>query len=134
MKKILFSIYVIFTILLTFSCNKVKPTTATITVRDEKKIPMAKVPVILNATPGDYSKKAANKVLTDINLVSGSDGKVTYDFSSLFKSGQAGAGVIDIYASKIIGTDTLIGVSHVNLEPEKNNEAIVTLIKKVPQL
>ena len=134
MKKILFSISASFTILLTFSCNKIDPTTATITVRNEDKIPMANVPVILNATPGDNSKKAANKSLTDINLISGNDGKVTYDLSSLFKSGQSGAAVIDIYASKIIGEDTLIGVSHVNLEPEKNNEAIVTLIKKVPQL
>jgi hypothetical protein len=134
MKKILFSISFIIITLLTIACNKVLPTTATITVRDEKKTPMANVPVILNATPGDNSKKAANKALTDINLISGSDGKVTYDFSSLFKSGQAGAGVIDIYASKIIGTDTLIGVSHVNLEPGKNNEAIVTLVKKLPQI
>ena len=134
MKELSISISAIFTILLTISCNKIDPTTATITVRNEAKTPMANVPVILNATPGDNSKKAANKSLTDINLISGNDGKVTYDFSSLFKNGQAGSAVIDIYASKIIGTDTLIGVSHVNLEPEKNNEAIVTLIKKVPQL
>ena len=39
----------------------------------------------------------------------------------MFKDGQAGAGVIDIYASKIIGSDTLEGISHVNLVPQKNN-------------
>ncbi len=119
--------------LLLLSCEKDQPTTATITVRNENKTPIASALVVLNATPGDGSKKPAYKPLTDINLVSGSDGKVTYDFSEIFKSGQAGAGVIDIYASKIIGTDTLIGVSHVNLEPQKNNEAIVTLIKKIPE-
>jgi len=116
-----------------FGCHKIQPTTATITVRGEDKLPLANIPVILNATPGDNSKKAAYMPLTNINLISGSDGKVTYDFSSIFKGGQAGAAVIDIYASKIIGSDTLEGVSHVNLQPEKNNEAIVTIVKKISQ-
>jgi hypothetical protein len=116
-----------------FGCHKIQPTTATITVRGEDKLPLSNIPVVLNATPGDNSKKAAYKPLTNINLISGSDGKVTYDFSSIFKDGQAGAAVIDIYASKIIGSDTLEGVSHVNLQPEKNNESIVTIVKKISQ-
>jgi hypothetical protein len=134
MKKIFFSAipFAIY-ITLILGCNKISPTTASITVRNESKTPVAKASVILNATPGDNSKKPAYKPLTDINLVSGNDGKVTYDFSSIYKSGQAGAAVIDIYAFKIVGTDTLEGVSHVNLLPQKNNEAIVTLYKKVPQ-
>ena len=133
MRKVLLKFIFCLSILLLFSCEKDQPTTATITVRNENKTPIASALVVLNATPGDGSKKPAYKPLTDINLLSGNDGKVTYDFSEMFKNGQAGAGVIDIYASKIIGTDTLIGVSHVNLEPQKNNEAIVTLIKKIPE-
>jgi hypothetical protein len=133
MKKLLYSILLVSTFAFVIGCNKINPTTATITVRGEDKQPLANVPVTLNATPGDNSKKAAYKPLTDINLVSGSDGKVTYDFSSMYKSGQAGAGVIDIFATKIIGSDTLEGISHVNLEPQKNNEAIVTLVKKISQ-
>ena len=133
MKTSIYTTLFIVSFLINFGCNKINPTTATITVRGEDKLPLANVPVVLNATPGDNSKKAAYKPLTDINLISGSDGKVTYDFSSMFKLGQAGAGVIDIYASKIVGSDTLEGVSHVNLEPQKNNEAIVTLVKKISQ-
>jgi hypothetical protein len=132
-KKRSLSALFILTLLISFGCNKIQPTTATITVRGEDKLPLANIPVVLNATPGDNSKKAAYKPLTDINLISGSDGKVTYDFSSIFKDGQAGAAVIDIYASKIIGSDTLEGVSHVNLQPEKNNEVIVTIVKKISQ-
>lgn len=134
MKKIFYtSLSFVLFITLSISCNKISPTTASITVRNESKTPIAKASVILNATPGDNSKKPAYKPLTDINLVSGNDGKVTYDFSTIFKEGQAGAAVIDIYAFKIVGTDTLEGVSHINLVPQKNNEAIVTLYKKVPQ-
>lgn len=133
MRKIFNITLIGFTFLTSLSCNKVNPTTATITVRNEDKTPVGYASVILNATPGDGSKKAASKPLTDINLISASNGTVTYDFSSMFKSGQAGAGVIDIYATKIVDSDTLIGVSHVNLEPQKNNEAIVTLIKKVSE-
>jgi hypothetical protein len=132
-KKTISAFFFTLTALLITGCHKVNPTTATITVRGEDKLPLANVPVVLSATPGDNSKKAAYKPLTDINLTSGSDGTVTYDFSSMFKDGQAGAGVIDIYASKIIGSDTLEGISHVNLVPQKNNEAIVTLVKKISQ-
>lgn len=131
--KTVYSFCTALSVLILLGCHKVSPTTATITVRGEDKLPLANVPVILSATPGDNSKKAAYKPLTDINLTSGSDGKVTYDFSAMFKDGQAGAGVIDIYASKIIGSDTLEGMSHVNLEPQKNNEAIVTIVKKISQ-
>lgn len=133
MKKRNLTLLFFIVLFVSFGCHKIQPTTATITVRGEDKLPLANIPVVLNATPGDNSKKAAYKPLTNINLISGSDGKVTYDFSSIFKDGQAGVAVIDIYASKIIGSDTLEGVSHVNLQPEKNNEAIVTIVKKISQ-
>jgi hypothetical protein len=133
MKKLIFGLIGISLFSLSIGCNKVEPTTATITVRDESKVAISNVAVTLNATPAVDSKKSADTSLTNINLISGSDGKVTYDFSSIFESGQAGAAVIDIYAKKIVGSDTLVGISHVVLEPEKNNEAIVTLIKQVPE-
>lgn len=132
MKKLVFNISALILTVLVISCNKVEPTTATITVRDEAKTIISGAEVTLNAVPASDSKKPADKPLTDIILTSGSDGKVTYDFSSTFKLGQAGAAVIDITAKKVIGADTFVGVSHVVLEPEKNNEAIVTLVKEEP--
>jgi hypothetical protein len=132
MKKLIY-ITLFFNFLLFISCNKVQDTTANILVRDEAKNPISGAIVVLNASPADGSKKAADSALTNINLVSGSDGRVSYNFSSTYKLGQAGAAVIDIFSRKIVGSDTLEGLSHVILEPEKDNEAIVTLVKKVAQ-
>jgi hypothetical protein len=132
MKKLIASILFI-NLLFLISCNKVSDTTASILIRDESKNPVSGAEVVLNASPADGSKKAADSALTNINLVSGADGRVTYNFSSTYKLGQAGSAVIDIFSRKIVGSDTLEGLSHVILEPEKDNSAIVTLVKKIPQ-
>ena len=118
-------IYLFFLTLFIASCHKVGNTTATILVRDESKKPIAGASVLLAPNSTDPYKKIDSTYVT--LLTSGSDGTVTRDYSKMFKLGQAGAGVMDITATKMIGSDLYEGTSHVVLEPEQNNQAIVTL-------
>jgi hypothetical protein len=103
-------------------CKKEKDTKAVITVLDGNGMPVVLAHVKLFANPvpplsSDFSR--LNKEDS-----TGTDGKVTFDYTDFYKQGQAGFAVLDILAQK----DTLTGQGIIRIEEEKTNEETVTLI------
>ena len=112
-----------------FSCvKKIEPTTATITVRDVNNKTLENVQVIIHGQ--STTIKPAELSLID-TAFSDSYGKVTFDYSRLYKLGQAGVGVLDIDVYKIQGSDTLEGHTYIKLEAEKKNESTLMMLKKI---
>lgn len=103
------------------SCNKEKDTKATITVLDSTGAVKAYAYVKLFANPttplqADFSR------LTKEGYT-GSDGKVTFDYSEFYKRGQAGFAVLDIIAQ----VDSLTGEGIIRIEEEQTNEETVVV-------
>lgn len=103
------------------SCNKEKDTKAQITVLDSAGAVVAGAYVKLFANPttplqADFSRLTKEGT-------TGSDGKVTFDYSEFYKRGQAGFAVLDIMASK----DSLTGDGIIRIEEEQTNEETVVI-------
>lgn len=132
MNKKIYILYLIGLVIFGFGCNKVEPTTATIFVRDANKVAVSGVVVTVYPSSTD-SIIQLNKDSVNLwkSAVTGGDGKVNFDYSSIYKLGQGGGAVLSINAKKGLGPgDTLEGTSFIVLTPEKANEAIVTITKK----
>ncbi len=106
------------------NCAKTKKTTATVYVRNTVGALVSGVTVIIH--PQSTTQKPSNVDL-DSTLVTPASGMVQFDFTRVYKSGQAGAAVMDIYAYKLVGSDTLKAKSYVKLEPEQDNVASIVL-------
>ena len=107
------------TIMTTFSsCYKKKKTTAVITVLDVANAPVAGSDVKV------YYKYATDSLGTDLRLdkqgTTDASGKVTFDYTDIFKSGQAGLAVLDIEVDGAV-----LGI--IKIEEEKQNEETVNM-------
>ncbi|MFT3884492.1 MAG: hypothetical protein QM724_03405 [Flavobacteriales bacterium] len=104
------------------ACNKEKDTTATITVQTANGTRVEGAHVKLFADPhppqqSDYSR--LNK-----EGVTDSKGQVRFDYTDLYKRGQAGLGVLSILSTK----DSTAGEGVIKIVEEEANEETVTLV------
>ncbi len=101
------------------SCKKPADTIGIVTVVDASNNPVsgATVKVIGVDSYGNPGGRI------DVTETTGSDGKATFNFNELYKRGQAGFAVLDVYGSY----DTLSGKTIIKVEEEKTNETTVTI-------
>lgn len=123
MKKLILAIGV-FTTFLLVGCDKQKETTAKVIVRDISG--ELSVGTTVNVYPESTTFKDVNKDLFRTGVTDGT-GSCEFNFTEMYKSGQAGVAVFNIFASKIVGSDTLRSYSYLKLDPEKVNEITLRL-------
>jgi hypothetical protein len=99
------------------SCNKEQDTLAKITVLDGDGNRFANASVRLYGEPTVAPPNPA--MIMDRTLYTDMNGEVIFDFTSDFKSGQAGFTVLNIELSS---GDTLAGEGIIKIEEEKLNE------------
>ncbi len=128
MKKIYFSLFLIITALFFTNCEKIGPTKTIIQAVNEKKLPLANVKIVIRAQSTQGTP--ANGDLADSSFTN-ANGNVEFDFSSMYKDGQAGVAVLDIKGEVIIGNQEYEGFSYVQLEPGVTKSATVVIRKKV---
>jgi hypothetical protein len=128
MKKIYFSLILIITALFFTNCEKIGPTKTIILAVNEKKLPLANVKIVIRAQSTQGTP--ANGDLADSSFTN-ANGDVEFDFSSMYKDGQAGVAVLDIKGEVIIGNQEYEGFSYVQLEPGVTKSATVVIRKKV---
>jgi hypothetical protein len=128
MKKIYFSLILIITALFFTNCEKIGPTKTIIQAVNEKKLPLANVKIVIRAQSTQGTP--ANGDLADSSFTN-ANGDVEFDFSSMYKDGQAGVAVLDIKGEVIIGNQEYEGFSYVQLEPGVTKSATVVIRKKV---
>ena len=98
------------------SCYKKKDTIAIVTVKDGSDQPVggASVRLYYEGTGGPDSARI------DQTASTGADGKAKFNFNDLYKAGQAGFAVLDIYVNQV--KDGIIKV-----EAEKTSEETVQI-------
>jgi hypothetical protein len=128
MKKIYFSLFLIITALFFTNCEKIGPTKTIIQAVNEKKLPLANVKIVIRAQSTQGTP--ANGDLADSSFTN-ANGDVEFDFSGIYKDGQAGVAVLDIKGEVIIGNQEYEGFSYVQLEPGVTKSATVVIRKKV---
>lgn len=104
------------------SCKKPGDTIGVITVLNNGGSPVSGVTVKLIGvgTDGEPGGRIDVEETTDGN------GKATFNFNELYKRGQAGFAVLDVYAMRYV-PDTLEGRTIIKIEEEKTNETTVTV-------
>jgi hypothetical protein len=112
---------------LTISCTKTGSTKTIVTAQTEAKVPMQNVKIVIHAQSSQGTP--ANGNLTD-SAWTNSKGQVEFDFSNIYKDGQAGVAVLDLKGELISGADTLEGFSYVQLEAGVTKPATVVMRKK----
>ena len=128
MKATYFTATLITVLVLTISCNKTGPTKTIVTAQTEAKVPMQNVKIVILAQSSQGTP--ANGNLAD-SAWTNSKGQVEFDFSSIYKDGQAGVAVLELKGFLISGADTLLeGVSYVQLEVGVTKPATVVMRKK----
>jgi hypothetical protein len=128
MKNIVFSSLLVLIALFVTNCKKIEPTKTIIQAVDEKKVPLSNVKVVIRAQSTQGTP--ANGDLADSSFTNAS-GIVEFDFSSIYKDGQAGVAVLDIKGETLIGGQEFEGFSYVQLEPGVTKSATVVIRKKV---
>jgi hypothetical protein len=123
MKTLILAIGV-FSTFLFVGCEKQKETTAKISVREISGEPSVGTTVFVY--PESTTFKDVNKDLFRSGTTDGT-GACDFNFTEMYKSGQAGVAVFNVFASKIVGSDTLRAYSYIKLDPEKANETTVRL-------
>lgn len=103
------------------ACNKEEPTTATIIVKDQAGNVVPDVAVRLFANP---SFPLGDPTRLNQEGITGSTGRVEFDYTEFYKQGQAGFAVLDIVAVK----DTLAGSGIIKILEEESNEETVILL------
>ncbi|MFN8699036.1 MAG: hypothetical protein ACK5XQ_06890 [Flavobacteriales bacterium] len=103
-------------------CKKDKETIATVLVLNEEGDPVPGATVRLFSNPS-VLPPPPNELRFDTTAVTNGTGKVTFNFSEFYKSGQAGFAVLDIEASKGI----LFGIGIIKIEEQTTTEESVTI-------
>jgi hypothetical protein len=103
------------------ACNKEEPTTATIIVKNQAGAVVPDVAVRLFANP---SFPLGDPTRLNKEAITGSNGRVEFDFTEFYKQGQAGFAVLDILAVK----DSLAGSGIIKILEEEANEETVILL------
>ena len=109
------------------NCHKIDPTKTVITAVNESKIPLANVNITIQAS--STQSTAGNGNLTNYGKTD-ANGQIVFDYSSIYKDGQAGVAVLDILGNIVVGNDTLIGSSYVQLQAGQTEPATIILRKK----
>ena len=119
MKTILISALLLSVALNFTSCRKEGNTLAIITVLDSNSnlVSNAKVVLYGNPQPSLSAIVRVDTAYTDLS------GQATFDYTELFKLGQAGFAVLDIRATK----GSLTGNGIIKIEEEKTNKETVTI-------
>ena len=128
MKNIFFSLILIISALFVTNCKKIGPTKTVIQAVNEKKLPLSNVKIVIRAQSTQGTP--ANGDLADSSYTNAS-GEVEFDFSSVYKDGQAGVAVLDVKGEVILGNVEYEGFSYVQLEPGVTKSAKVIIRKKV---
>ena len=128
MKNIFFYFIIVFTALFNTNCKKVEPTKTVIKAVNESKLPLANVKVVIRAQSTQGTP--ANGDLADSSVTNAS-GEVVFDFSSIYKDGQAGVAVLDIKGEIVIGGVEYEGFSYVQLETGVTKPATIIIRKKI---
>ncbi len=128
MKKIIFSTIIVGIVLFLTNCHKIEPTKTVITALNESKIPMQNVKILIHAESSQSTP--ANVKIAD-SAYTNSKGQVEFDFSNIYKDGQAGVAVLDIKGTIKIANIDYEGFSYVQLESGLTNPATVIIAKKV---
>ena len=123
MKTLILAIGV-FSAFLFVGCEKQKETTAKISVRETTG--ELSVGTTVYVYPESTTFKDINKDLFRTGTTDGT-GSCEFNFSEMYKSGQAGVDVFNVFEFKIVGSDTLRAYSNIKIDPEKLNEATVRL-------
>ena len=103
------------------ACNKEKPTTVVITVKDVDGSLASGVVVRLFANPTVPLKPDLTRLLQEGTTKS--NGSVEFDYSGLFEQGQAGFAVLDILAER----DTMYAEGIIKILEEETNEQTLIL-------
>lgn len=103
------------------SCKKDAETVATVLILDNSGKPVPGATVRLFGEPSENCSTCT--VRFDTLQVTNGTGKVTFNFSDFYKSGQAGFAVLNIEATK----GTLFGEGIIKIEEKKSNEESVTV-------
>lgn len=116
----IFSMFLAFLALGTFSCRKEAPTVAVITVVDTSGTPFPGAMVRLYPTP---SSNPHPGIIIDDTLYADNSGVATFDYTDMYNLGQAGFAVLDI---EVRSGDTLYGEGIIKVEAEKtSNETVI---------
>jgi len=114
-------------LLVIVSCNKLENTTATIKVVDleSKIISGADVHLFAQSSlPGDTTSTIEE---LDKSGVTNEKGEAEFDYSDAFKSGQSGLFVLDVNLIYDLPDTTIIMMSVINVEEEKDNNKTIAL-------
>ena len=103
------------------ACNKEKPTTVVITVKDLEGHLVPDAYVKLFANPAVPQKPDLTRLLQEGQTKG--NGTVEFDYSGLYEQGQAGFAVLDIYVEK----DTLFAEGIIKVLEEETNEQTLIL-------
>lgn len=103
------------------ACNKEKPTTVVITVKDADGQLVPEAFVKLFANPAVPQKPDLTRLLQEGQTKG--NGTVEFDYSGLYEQGQAGFAVLDIYVEK----DTLFAEGIIKVLEEETNEQTLIL-------
>jgi|GEM_PF-515007 hypothetical protein len=107
------------------SCNKEKPTTVVISVKDADGRPVPEAYVRLYANP---AVPLADASRLKMEAMTSGGGKAEFDYSGFFEQGQAGFAVLDILTYK----DTMYAEGIIKvLEEETNEETLI--MEVIPQ-
>lgn len=130
MKKIVYSFILVAITFLFTNCRKIEPTKTIITAVNESKVPLANVKITIRAQSTQGTP--ANGNLSDSGVTDVS-GEVAFDFSSIYKDGQAGVAVLDVKGEIVIEGVEHEGFSYVQLEAGVTKSATVIIRKKVEE-
>ncbi|MBX2972736.1 MAG: hypothetical protein KF797_06510 [Flavobacteriales bacterium] len=103
------------------ACNKEKPTTVVITVKDPAGRLASGVAVKLYANPTVPLKPDLTRLQKE--GTTRANGQIEFDYSEFFEQGQAGFAVLDILAEK----DTLFAEGIIKILEEETNEQTLIL-------
>ena len=104
------------------SCTKEEETIATVVVKNTLGNVVQGAEVHLYAY-GDPDGEQIGEIRFDTIAVTNASGKVSFNFSSYYKPGQAGFAILDIEATK----GSLQGTGLIKIEEMKTNEETVTI-------
>ena len=107
------------TALILVSCGKEGDTIAKVTVTDAAGDPVSGAFVKVTGV----DSQGENGGLIERDATSDATGVATFNFNDLYKRGQAGFAVLEIYAEK----DSLWGEGIIKVEEEKTSEATVVI-------
>lgn len=120
--RFFFGILTVLAIVVAAGCNRDKETIATILVLDQEGDPVPGASVRLFSNPSELPPPP-NELRFDTTSVTNGTGKVTFNFSEFYKSGQAGFAVLDIEVTK----GPFSGIGIIKIEEEVTNEESITI-------